>query len=146
VNNIADMKQSLITAKNSFEPSKIAELQLLDKRLNASTEVLNNHIVVTPVFSELQNVTMHSVRFTKFSYDLGATSNANVNIQMSGIAVGYRSVALQSDIFGQDKNFINPVFSNLTLDDKGNVLFDLDFSVSPKFVNYKQLLQAQTQS
>ena len=142
-NHIASMKKSLVAAKGSFEQSKIIELQKLDNRLSAATEVLDKHLSVTPIFSELEKITMHSVRFTNFSYAASASSG-NLNVQMSGIAVGYRSVALQSDIFGADKNFINPVFSNLTLDDKGNVLFNLNFSVVPSFVNYKTLIQPQS--
>jgi hypothetical protein len=89
---------------------------------------------------------MKTVRYTKFSYVLGTDKKAQIIIQMSGQAVDYRSVALQSDLFNtkdEAKNFINPVFSNLTLDDKGNVLFDLQFSVDPSFVNYKQTLLTQ---
>jgi len=66
---------------------------------------------------------------------------------MNGVAVGYRSIALQSDLFSTKdigKNFIEPVFSNLTLDDKGNVIFDLEFSVDPSFVDYKQMLLTQS--
>ena len=59
---------------------------------------------------------------------------------MSGIAIGYRSVSLQSDLFAKNKNLIDPIFSNLTLDNSGNVLFDLNFLVDPVFVNYKQTL------
>lgn len=138
------MNTQLGLAQNRFEPSKITELQVLDKRLRASTEILGNHIAITPIFSALDNITMKTVRFTKFSYDLGTDKNAKVDIQMSGIAVGYRSVALESDLFAENKNFINPIFSNLTLDNSGNVLFDLDFSVDPSFVNYKQMLLTQS--
>jgi hypothetical protein len=53
-------------------------------------------------------------------------------------------VALQSDLFAQNKNLIDPVFSNLTLDDKGNVDFDLEFSVDPSFINYKKVLAAES--
>jgi hypothetical protein len=59
---------------------------------------------------------------------------------MTGLAVGYSSVALQSDLFAKNKNLIDPVFSNLVLDEKGNVIFDLEFSVDPSFVDYKQML------
>jgi hypothetical protein len=138
--NLADMKNTLTLAQSRFEPSKITELQTLDKRLRASSEVLSNHITITPIFSALESLTMKTVRFTKFSYDMGDKQNAPVNIQMSGVAVGYRSVALQSDLFAQNKNLIDPVFSNLSLDAGGNVLFDLNFSVDPSFVNYKQNL------
>jgi hypothetical protein len=144
--NNTDMQSQLALAQNSFEPSKITELQLLDRRLNAAGEILSNHISTTPIFTELQNITMESVRFTKFSYDLGTAGDTNVDIKMSGVSIGYRSLALQSDLFGQDKNFINPVFSNFTLDSSGNVLFDLDFSVPSSFVNYKQALLTQSQN
>ena len=140
--NIADMASQLDIAKNRFEPSKITELQVLDKRLRASSEILSSHIAVTPLFQALGLITMKTVRYSQFSYDFGDTGK--VDIKMSGLAVGYRSVALQSDLFAQNKNFINPVFSNLALDNNGNVLFDLEFSVDPSFINYKQMLLTQS--
>lgn len=143
---LADMTQSLNTAQQRFEPSKITELQLLDKRLNAATEILNNHINTTPIFIELGKLTMTTVRYTKFSYDLSTDKNANVDVKMSGQAIGYRSIALQSDLLTSSKVFIDPVFSNLTLDPSGNVLFDLDFSVDPAFVNYEQTILTNPQT
>lgn len=142
--NITQMETTLNLAKNRFEPSKITELQVLDRRLRASSEILSHHIAITPVFEALSALTMKTVRYTKFSYDLGTEKNAKVNIKMSGLAVGYRSVALQSDLFTKNKNLIDPVFSNLTLDNSGNVIFDLDFSVDPNFVDYKQTLLTQS--
>ncbi len=142
--NITKMEDNLILARSRFEPSKLTELQVLDKRLRASSEILANHIAITPVFEALSLITMKTVRFTKFSYALSDDKDAKVNIKMSGIAVGYRSVALQSDLFAKNKNLIQPVFSNLTLDNSGNVLFDLDFSVDSAFVNYKQMLLTQS--
>ncbi|MFA5778137.1 MAG: hypothetical protein WC870_01450 [Candidatus Paceibacterota bacterium] len=133
-------------AKNRFEPSKITELQVLDKRLRASDEIFSKHISITPVFKALEQLTMKEVRYTKFSYSLGTEKNTTIDIKMSGIAIGYRAVALQSDLFSTKdigKNFIDPIFSNLTLDNSGNVLFDLNFSVDPNFVNYKQTLLTQ---
>ncbi len=141
--NITQMINNLNLAKNRFEPSKITELQVLDKRLRASSEILSHHVAITPIFEALAAITMKTVRYTKFSYDLETNKDVKVVVKMSGLAVGYRSIALQSDIFttkDEGKNFIDPVFSNLTLDDKGNVLFDLEFSVDPRFINYQQML------
>lgn len=141
--NITQMTNDLNLAKNRFEVSKITELQLLDKRLRASSQILANHIAVTPIFQALSDLTMKTVRYTKFSYDLGTDKNSKVDVKLSGQAVSYLDVALQADLFttkDEGKNFIDPVFSNLTLDDSGNVLFDLEFSVDPSFVNYKQTL------
>ena len=142
--NIMQMEKNLNLAKNRFEPSKITELQVLDKRLKASSEILSKHIAITPVFQALQSLTMKTVRYTKFNYDFGTEKNAKVIIKMSGLAIGYRSIALQSDLFAKNKNLIDPVFSNLALDDKGNVLFDLEFSVDPSFVDYKVMLLTES--
>ncbi|OGI64266.1 hypothetical protein A3H53_03715 [Candidatus Nomurabacteria bacterium RIFCSPLOWO2_02_FULL_40_10] len=147
--NITQKESELNLAKGRFEQKKIEKLQLLDKRLRASTEILSRHVSITPVFEALSALTMKTVRFNQFSYDLGTEKDAKVSIKMSGIAVGYRSVALQSDLFGtkdEGKSFIDPVFSNLKLDDKGNVLFDLEFLVDPGFVNYKQTILTKSSS
>jgi hypothetical protein len=88
---------------------------------------------------------MKTVRYTKFGYILGEDpQHSRITIKMNGTAIGYRSVALQSDLFTENKNLIDPVFSNLTLDDKGNVNFDLEFSVDPSFVDYKTMLKTMT--
>ncbi|OGI66241.1 hypothetical protein A3A95_02110 [Candidatus Nomurabacteria bacterium RIFCSPLOWO2_01_FULL_39_18] len=139
VRNIAEMENNLNIAKNRFEPAKITELQTLGRRLNASTEILSKHIAVTPIFKELQKITMKTIRYTQFNYDFTKEENPKILVKMNGVGVGYRSVALQADLFN-NKNFIDPIFSNLKLDEKGNVLFDLEFSVDPSFVDYKKTL------
>lgn len=138
--NITKMESDLNLAKNRFEPSKITQLQTLDKRLRASTEILSKHLAISPIFKSLQAITMKTVRFTKFDYTLGDDKNAKVSVKMSGVAVGYRSVALQANLFTQNKYFIDPIFSNLSLDNSGNVLFDLEFAVDPTFVDFKNTL------
>lgn len=142
--NIADMKETLISSKNRLELDKIAEMQILDKRLNASSEILSKHVTVAPIFDALEKVTMKTVRYTRFSYSFSGDKGNTVDIKMTGIATGYGAVALQSDLFAANRNFIEPIFSNLTLDTKGNVMFNLDFSVDPSFVNYKQSLLIQS--
>ena len=141
--NIIQMENDLNLAKNRFEPSKIIQLQVLDKRLRASNEILSKHIATSPIFKALQSITMKTISYTKFGYDFNSdTKNPKIMVKMSGIALGYKSVALQSDLFTRNKNLIDPIFSNLALDDKGNVTFDLEFSVDPDFVNYKKTLEA----
>ena len=142
--NVLSMQANLELAKNRFEPSKIVQLQVLDSRLKSATEILSNHVAVSPIFKILQDVTMKTVGYTKFSYTLGADKGNMVHVQMSGVAIGYRSVALQADLFAQNKFLIDPVFSNLSLDNNGNVVFDLNFSVEPSLVNYKKNLLTES--
>lgn len=146
--DITAKEKSLALAKNGFEPSKIEELKVLDKRLQAASEILDRHIAITPVFQALSAITMKTIRYTSFSYSLADQKDSKtprVVVKIKGSAVGYRSIALQSDLFTtreEGKNFIDPIFSGLSLDDKGNVLFDLEFSVDPAFVDYKNTLEA----
>lgn len=146
--NIASMSNDLTLAKARFEPEKINLLQILDKRLRASDTVLKSHITISPIFQALQDITMKSVRYTKFSYNIDEKNK--VDIKMSGQTVGYgaysayASIAMQSDLFSKNKNLIDPVFSNLSLDEKGNVIFDLNFSVDSSFVDYKQALLVES--
>jgi len=139
--NITQMESDLSLAKNRFEPTKIVQLQTLDKRLNASTEILSKHIAVSPIFEALQKITMKTIAYTKFGYTLDDTKSKKVIVQMSGIAMGYRSIALQSDLFSENKYIVDPIFSNLTLNDEGEVLFDLEFLVDSDFVDYKKTLE-----
>jgi hypothetical protein len=136
--NIVEMEEYLKTAQARYEPAKIKELQVLDRRLEAANEILTSHVSITPIFELLQKVTMKTVRYTKFSYTVGTEKEKKVMVKLSGTAVGYRSIALQSDIFTKNKQMIDPLFSNLVLDDKRNVMFDLEFSVDPALINYKQ--------
>lgn len=142
VKSIEKMNTDLDLAKNRFEPAKIVQLEVLNRRLHAASLVLSRHIAVSPIFEQLQTVTMKTVRFTRFTYTLTDGPTPKVLVSMSGEGVGYRSIALQSDLFSQNKYFIDPIFSNLTLDSKGNVRFDLDFAVEPTFVNYQATLGA----
>lgn len=146
---ITTKQSDLVLAQNRFEPKKITEIQILGKRITAANEILSKHIAITPVFTILQDLTMKTVRYTQFSYDLDTNNNTTINIKLSGMATGYRDLALQADIFATreiGKNLIDPVFSNLSLDINGNVLFDLEFSVDPTFVNYKQNSFLQNQA
>ena len=141
--NIETMSNTLALAKKRFEPAKITELQVLDKRLHGASEVLAKHIVITPIFKDLQRITMKTVRYTKFNYTYTGAFGDTVKVSLAGVASGYSHLALQSDLYGEDKNFISPVFSNLTLNEAGNVVFNLDFSVDPSFVDYKLTLQTK---
>lgn len=145
--NITKLENNLNLAKSRFEPSKITQLQVLNKRLDASNDILSKHIAISPIFELLQETTIKTIRYTNFSYSVDTENSGKILISMSGQSVGYgsnsgyRGIALQSDILTANKNIIDPVFSNLSLDEKGHVLFDLEFSVDPDFVHYKQMLQ-----
>jgi hypothetical protein len=140
--NIETYKTSLIRARNAFEPALITELQILDKRLNAGTTLLTNHIVVSPVFELLQDITLPTVRYSDFSYEIDPRSNF-VNIKLKGEAMSYNFIALQADLFNKNKFIRNPIFSDFVLDQSGNIDFNLSFFVDKSLVNYESFLDRE---
>lgn len=140
--SIAAMRDDLETAEQAFESDFIADLQNLDKRINTAEIILQNHISVSPILEALQELTLTSVQFTKFSHVItGSGAGSVIVVSMSGKTDEYESLALQSDALTKNKYITNPVFSNLNLDERGNVLFDLTFSVDPTFVLFGESIK-----
>ncbi len=141
--SLAQKDASLKAAQNAFEKGFIEELKLLDKRITSANELIKNHIVVTPVFEALQKDTLKSIQYTKFSYVNPTTAGGQVEIHMNGRARDYTSIALQSDMLNGNKEIHDPIFSNLTLDERtGTVTFDLIFTVDQNMVRYTNHLDA----
>ena len=139
--NIVEMNISLTKAKAAFEPGLIADLQVLDKRLNSSKTILSNHISISPIFRSIEALTLKSVRFSKFSYETSKGNAKELIVTMSGQTSGqggYRSIDLESNKLAEHKYFHDIIFSNLSLTQTGGVSFDLAFSVDPNFINFQK--------
>ena len=132
---VESLSLSLERAKAAFEPSVIVEFKKLNKRMSAAEEILSNHVALTSLFAALEDITLKSVRFTRFSY---ASGDGGATLELSGVAQSYASIALQSDAFGESPYFKNPIFSNLGLDKEGNITFDLITGVDSSLILYSQ--------
>ncbi|NTV44552.1 MAG: hypothetical protein HGA67_02560 [Candidatus Yonathbacteria bacterium] len=131
---VNDMRDRLERMRSAFEPELITELKRLDNRLTTLDNILNHHVALSEFFSILEESTLQSVRFSQFAYNVDDTKGTK--IVLAGEAANYSSVALQSDIFGQSRYFHNPMFSDMTLDNKGNVTFNVAFYLDSSLVQY----------
>lgn len=132
------LSSSLSKVKDSFDKDTITQLQLFDKRISISKQILSSHIVFSPMFRLLADLTIPNVQYTKFTED--ATENS-FTVKISGVAKDYKSVAIQANIFNTSKGryFKDIIFSNLVRDIKnGYVTFDLDFTVDPELLSYEK--------
>lgn len=131
------LSASLGTVRDSFEQDTISELELYDKRASAAKEVLDGHIVLSPMFTLLGSLTIPSIQYTKFEHE---TTDKGFFVKISGTARDYRSIALQADVFNSTKgrSFKNVVFANLTKEKTGFVGFDLEFMVDPALLSYEK--------
>lgn len=140
------LSSSLEKVRVTFEQDTIDELALYDKRVSSAKTILNSHIVLSPMFALLGNLTIPSIQYTKFDHQ---TNGQKFSVKMSGIASDYRSIALQADVFNSAKGrfFKNVVFSNLAKDKNNNVSFDIDFDVDGALLSYeKNMLLEQMQA
>jgi hypothetical protein len=135
---VDEMRTSLDRARNIFEPTLLADLQVLDRRIDAATEILQGHLAVSPIFKVLQDITLPTVRYIDFTYEIDAINPNVVHVTMTGEAISYDVITLQSDLFSQNRFIRNPIFSNFALDQDGRIDFELTFDVSRSLVSFEQ--------
>ena len=142
VRDIANKKVSLARARDAFEPASIVKLQRLSRRLDLSRTVLANHLAPSQLFDSLESSTLQNVRFSSMDLAINQAKNTGL-LTMKGQARSYGAVARQSDVFAKVASIKNPVFSELNLDQKGNVVFTFTASVDPNALRYQSLLNSR---
>lgn len=138
IHSIEKSSSSIEEAKQRLEPEVVAQIVGLNDRILATKTLIDNHSLITPIFSTLQLSTPKStVSFNSMSYT--STDQGNT-INLAGVARDYSSLAVLSDTINQNTSIKNPVFSDLTLNDKGNVTFKFTAQVDSKMLSYRQKL------
>src|SRR3989344_3648351 len=135
---IKKMGGELEVARTNLELNSIKELSKADARIISAEALLNNNVVLSPLFDFLESSTVKTVRFTEFNL---STTKEGVVLTMKGQARGYSAVALQADIFSKSSNLRNSIFSDLNLDDRGNVIFAMKAIVEPTLLSYSKFVE-----
>jgi hypothetical protein len=139
---ITNKQQSLQSSEKEFDPSLVTQLERLDDRIQSAGTLLSNHIGFSTFFTLLQNDTLKTIQYTNFQYTYAGPNK--VSVTLSGVAQDYASVARQSEIFS-DATYTHgyiqsPIFSDLNIDQSGNVVFSLTALISPDLISYKKNL------
>ena len=127
-------------ARQAINPELITEFKALDEKLRTAKELLNRHTALTLFFDFLESSTLQNVQYNDFSYLLDFSGNITIN--MKGIAQSFNSVTLQSDIFKDSGIMLDSKFSNLDLDESGNVEFTITSKIDPSFILYRNAFNA----
>ncbi len=131
------MGAELESARTALSPETIDELVRLNDRIVSVEDLVSKHRVVSPVFDYLSSVTPKTVRYIEFSF---AVTDKTLDLNVRGEARSYSALATLSQTLHQTDNFQKPVFTNLSLDEKGNVLFTLSVVVNPDLISYNKNL------
>lgn len=147
--SLQNKKEVLERARKGFDLDTIKELKRLDTRIEVARKLLDQHIAVSGFLGILEQATLKSVRLNDLSLTVGSNSISaqnsslsvgNAQIKARASAKNYTSVALQSDVFNKTKGLKEPIFSDLNLDDKGNVNFTVSAFVDPQVLKFKTLI------
>jgi hypothetical protein len=137
--NIVVLQDQLDQARKVFEPEFLTELRRLDMRLSVSQMLLNQHVVLTPIFDILEQTILPDVRYSRFSYTI---SDGQVFVSAEGIARSFTAIAQQSNVLGRHVSVRNHIFSDFQTDEMGNVGFRLALAFLPDVLLYNS--QART--
>jgi len=142
-NYLIKQKESYSTelslSRDSFEKETIDELALFNKRTESAKQILDKHLVLSPVFVLLGEITIQTIQYTSFAHQ---NEKDNFVVEIKGIAKDYKSIALQANMFNGEKghSFENVLFYNLKKDKNNNIGFDLKFNVKPSLISYQNNL------
>ena len=136
--SIDKMDSSLQMAQSTLQPDTINQLVRLDNRMTFTKNLISKHHILTPLFGFLEDSTPITVRFNDFQY---STTRQGIEIAMKGQARGYSALALQADIFDKSDYFKDSVFSDLNLNESGDVNFSFRAIVNPDLVLYKKEIE-----
>lgn len=137
------LQKTITQAKDGLGADFISDMKRLNDRIDGVKKLLNQHVVVSPIFKALQDTTLQSIQYKDFSYELATDSTTKtdmVKVKVTGTAKSYATIALQADAFSQSDIIKNPVFSNLSVDDKKRVTFTLNFSVLAANLSYQTFI------
>lgn len=130
---IRQMTGDLAEAHAAIDSETIGELTSLNNRIVSTENLVSAHQLVTPLLELLEKSTPKSVRFTSLNY---SRTKDGLELNLSGEARGYAALALQADVFNKSRYFRSTSFSDLTLNDKGDVEFSFKGLVHPDLVSY----------
>jgi hypothetical protein len=134
---IVSAQQILEEKERNFDYNAVNEIVRVDNKLKAATTLLDRHTAVSGVFGFLEESTLKNLRFT--SFDFAYLSPTRISINMKGQARSFGAVARQAELFAsstQKEYFKDPIFSDLNLDERGNIIFSFLTSVDPTLIDY----------
>ena len=139
------LKASLGVETQALDLNKLEQLKQLDTKLKNGESVLNSHVALKPLFDFLGRVTIQDIQYQKFQFD--SSQDDKTVITINGVAKSYEDIAYQQKVFTTDpeaqKDISSFAFSDFSLDDKGQVSFQLTMSVDNALLLYVDNSQSQ---
>lgn len=136
--HITQMGTQLEEARAALQPETVQELVDLNSRLVSTESLMKRHRIISPVFKFLEASTPKSVRYTDFGFNV---TNKGLELTLRGAATSYTSLAVAADTVNKNPYLKDSVFSDLSLDEKGRVVFSFRSVVDPQLLSYTRFVE-----
>ncbi len=110
---LSDTKARLIEEESRFSEGEIESIRVLNTQITLAGDLMNKHLSVNKIFSELERITSQALTLTSFSYKREGESSPEVDIQGKTEVVG--SLIFQRDVLSSSELFRNTSFEEVTL-------------------------------
>lgn len=131
-----DEKKTLIQNEiSSFDPELTETLSSIKSRVDSGNEILGKHLSVSRFLDALESITVGSIFLETLS--LSAVLRDNIEITVGGKASSYMALAYQSDVLREADFIKNLDFSDVNLDEEGNVVFSFSAGLDPEVILYE---------
>jgi len=133
--SIKSMAAEVESGRQALNSEVVSEITRLNNRIEATETLVGNHLVLSPLFRFLEVSTLRNVRFTDFDF---TDTDSGYELSLQGEARGYSALALQADVFNKSEYFRDPIFSDIRLDERGNVAFSFTAVINPALLSYRK--------
>lgn len=139
VKNIDSSKVKLVKAKKNFDSPENQKILLASNQLKSIKGLLNNHVVVSPLFQLLEEHTLPTVRLTDFEFK---KEGGVMSVVVTAESQSYASLAQQSRILSEVASLKEIVFDDITLTGTGTVETSFTAKIDPALMTYNKQLQS----
>ncbi|KKU81646.1 MAG: hypothetical protein UY07_C0012G0005 [Parcubacteria group bacterium GW2011_GWA1_47_8] len=138
ISKIKQNTEKITQARDTLQNSPvIAQAKVFRERAMLGKALLDAHIVVSPIFTFLEDDTLQTVMYSQLTFTNKA---GELKVAIKGEAPGYASLAYQSDVLKEEKSTLKDfVIKDVTLMPSGSVGFTLEGVFHPASLLYTEI-------
>ena len=119
---------------------EVAKARSFRSRVLLAQEILDAHILVSPIFIFLSDNTLADIFYDKFAF---SRDSKGITLELSGQAPSYAALAYQAGVFRtKTKELVGFSVRDVTLTKFSTVSFVITMNFNPAFLSYTKNIQA----
>ncbi|OHA99350.1 MAG: hypothetical protein A3H52_01075 [Candidatus Zambryskibacteria bacterium RIFCSPLOWO2_02_FULL_39_26] len=138
-NQIVKADKDVNEARAAFQVEEIKDLIDANSRITAINSLLKNHVVLSKVFTLLEELTIKKIRFSDFSY---AKKGDSLTLKMKTESQNYSALASQEEIFSKSQFLKNTKFFDFNIGENGYITTDFFTELNPSLISYKSVVES----